>query len=250
MGSEELVGRAGQEVRAEGREVDRTRGARGGRRRRRSAPRRRARGPRSPGRRASCRGGWTPPVNATSLVRSPSTASTRRRVELAGRGVEVDPADGGPDRLGGQHPRAHVGVVVEPGDDDLVARAPALGQGAGEVHGQLGHRPSEDDPGRVGGEQVADGRPGRDDGCLGVALGGRRVAAVGQGRDQHVVHRLGHDVGRLRAARPVEVGRAGAGPLLQLREVGSHPGDVVRVTLGRLVGPSEAPAGPSRSPIR
>ena len=198
-------------------------GASGRRRRRAARPRR------GPGRRSPRTSGIVPirldaAVTATSRVRSLSTASTCSGVELAGLGVEVGPAHGRPDRLGGDHPGPHVGVVVEPGHDDLVARAPALGEGAGEVHRQLGHRAPEHDPGA--GRRRA-GRPSRraarDDRGLGVALGRRHVAAVGQRRGQHVVHRPRDDVGRLRAARPVEVGGTRAGAVLELREVGRAP---------------------------
>ena len=80
--------------------------------------------------------------------------------ELAGRRVELGPAHARPGLLGGDDPRAHVGVVVEPADDDLVAGPPRGGQGAGQLEGQLGRRPAEDDAARVELEQVAHRRAG------------------------------------------------------------------------------------------
>ena len=64
--------------------------------------------------------------------------------------------------------------MVEPGHDDLVARAPVLGEGAGQVHRQLGHRAAEDDAGRVGtraGRRCAARAPAT--ASVGVALGRR-----------------------------------------------------------------------------
>ena len=162
VGSEELVGRAGEEVGAERRHVDRCvrrvvhavdvdQGAGGvGEVGDRAA------------RRASCPAGWTPPVTATSRVRSLSTAcDLRRRRARRSRGRSRPSARWRPPASAAITHGAHVGVVVEPGHDDLVARAPALGQGAGEVHGQLGHRPPEDDAAGVGRQQVGHRRPAR-----------------------------------------------------------------------------------------
>ena len=130
------------------------------------------------------------------------------RCQLAGLRVEVGESDGGAHGLGGQHPGAHVGVVVEPGHHDLVARTPVLGQGAREVEGQLGHAAPEDDAAGVGTEQVSEGGPGPHDGGVGVALRRRRRPTVGERGEQGVVHRLGDHVGGLGATGPVEVGGA------------------------------------------
>ena len=59
-------------------------------------------------------------VNATSRVRSLSAAWNESLVERGVAGAQVDPAHGGAGVAGRQHPRTHVGVVVEPGDHDLV----------------------------------------------------------------------------------------------------------------------------------
>jgi hypothetical protein len=55
-------------------------------------------------------------VKATTLVRSVSAAS-KEDVLVA----DVDPSHGGPGVLGGEQPRPHVRIVVEPGHDHLVA---------------------------------------------------------------------------------------------------------------------------------
>lgn len=127
------------------------------------------------------------------------------RRKLAGLRVEVGEADGGAHGLGGQHPGAHVGVVVEAGHHDLVARTPLLGQGARQVEGQLGHAAPEDDADGVGAEQVTEGGPGTHDGGVGIALGRRRGPAVGERGEQRVVHRPGDHVGGLGAPGSVEV---------------------------------------------
>ena len=99
-------------------------------------------------------------MKATSRVRSLERGLDRGRLELAGLGVEVDPAHGRPDRLRRPHPRAHVGVVVEAGDDDLVPRAPVLASvRARSMVSWVIERPNTTPA--VGGQQVADGCRGR-----------------------------------------------------------------------------------------
>ena len=95
------------------------------------------------------------------------------RRQLAGGGVEVDPAHGGADRLGDLHPGPDVRVVVEAGDDHLVAGPPVLGQRAGEVVGERGGAAAEHDAARVGPEQVGQGGAAVGDDLLGPPLGRR-----------------------------------------------------------------------------
>ena len=148
------------------------------------------------------------------------------RRQLARGGVEVDPAHRGAGRLGGVHPRADVRVVVEAGDDDLVAGPPVLGQRAGEVVGQGGGTAAEHDAARVGPEQVGQGGAAVGDHLLGPPLRRGDPAAVGDRAGQGVGDGPRHDVGGLAAARPVEV----RGPLGERGEVGTDRGDVVRHT--------------------
>ena len=105
-----------------------------------------------------------------------------RNRELGRARVELGPPHGGADRLRGVQPRADVGVVVEAGDDHLVARAPGRGQRAGQVEGQRGHAAAEDHPARVGAQQVAHGGPGRQHDRVRRTFRSRDGAAVGQGR--------------------------------------------------------------------
>ena len=209
---EELVGRAGEEVGAERLDVDR--------RVRREVHavdvEQRAGGVRQA---AIARTSGIVPirldaaVTATSRVRSPSSGVDAATVELGGLGVEVDPAHGGAGRSAAITQGRTLRVVVEPGHHDLVARAPVLGQGPGEVDRSAGSslRPNTMPP-RVGAEQVGHRGAAAGTASLGVALGRRHVAAVGQRTGEHVVDRLRHHVGRLRAARAVEVGGPGPAP--------------------------------------
>jgi hypothetical protein len=145
------------------------------------------------------------------------------RRQLGGGGVEVRPADGRAGRRRGVHPGADVRVVVQAGDDDLVARAPVLGERAGEVVGELGHAAAEDDAAGVGGEQVGDGGAGGEDDAVRAALGRGDGASVGDRGAEGGGDGVRHDVRRLRAARAVEV----RGALRQGREVRADGGDVV-----------------------
>ena len=61
--------------------------------------------------------------------------------------------------------------MVEPRDDDLVAMAPALGQGARYLEGQRRGTPAEDNPARVGVHEVGSGLSCRDRDIVGVSLG-------------------------------------------------------------------------------
>ena len=135
--------------------------------------------------------------------------------QLTGLAVEPDPADGRPDRLGRLHPRADVGVVVQPGDDDLVTGRPRLRQRPGQVVGQGGHAPPEDHPAGVGAHEVGHGRPGIEHDAVGAAGGGADVAAVGDVGQQGGGDRLTDHRRHLRATRAVEVG----GACLQCREL-------------------------------
>jgi hypothetical protein len=149
--------------------------------------------------------------------------------ELAGRRVERRPAHGRTGGLGGDHPRPDVRVVVEAGDDDLVAVPPAGGQRAGDVEGELGGAAAEDDPARIGAEEVGQGLPGVADDVVGQPFRGGDPAAVGDRRGERRGDRPSDGLGHLGAAGAVEVG--GARP--QRREVRPDRGDVVGHAAGR-----------------
>ena len=118
--------------------------------------------------------------------------------------VEVDPADGRTDRLGGLHPRPHVRVVVEPAHDDLVAGTPGARERPRHVVGQVGHAAPDHHAGRIGAEQV-----GQRGAAAGHDLVGRTLRrGMGAAVRDRAGHRGGDGVGHgprhLRPAGTVE----------------------------------------------
>jgi hypothetical protein len=121
----------------------------------------------------------------------------------------------GPDRrlahhepvvLGDPDPRRDVGVVVELGDDDLVAAAQRARHGVREQEVERRHvRPERDLLGRAA-RQVGGRRARRGDQLGRLARGRERAAVVGRPAREMGAHGLDDHVGHLRAARPVEVG--------------------------------------------
>ena len=80
------------------------------------------------------------------------------QVQLAGGGVKVYAAHAAAGVGGEVQPGRDVGVVVEVGDDDGVAGADALGQGMAEAEGERGHVGAEHDfLGARGVEEVGHG---------------------------------------------------------------------------------------------
>ena len=79
-------------------------------------------------------------------------------VDQAGVEVGVDEAHRRAAVLGGQHPRRHVAVVVNAGDQDLVALADPAGQRPRRVERQRGHVGAED---HLAGIAAEEPRPGR-----------------------------------------------------------------------------------------
>ena len=158
-------------------------------------------------------------------------------VELGGVGVEAEPAHSRPGPLGPEHPGTDVGIVVEPGHHDLVPGTPVRAQGAGQVEGQRGHRPAEHDAPRVGAEQVAHRGTGVPDDPLGPLLGVRDGAAVGDAGGHRRRHRLRDLRGRLRPTRSVEVGHPE-------RERGEVAADLVGVECGHVPDPSDRRRAP------
>src|SRR5439155_26056765 len=74
-------------------------------------------------------------------------------------------------------PWRHVRMVVEFGDDDLVARPPASAQRPREVERERGHVGAEHDLGGRGSEKIGESLACRGDQPVGLLA--RRVAAVG-----------------------------------------------------------------------
>jgi hypothetical protein len=124
--------------------------------------------------------------------------------------------------LGDAQPRRDVRVVVEVGDDDLVAGLRRARDGVRELEVQRRHVRAERDLLRRAAGQLGGGAP-----CLGDELDRvercrERTAVVGGAAAQVPGHRLDDLLGRLRAARPVEEGGVAG-------EGGKQRADVVRV---------------------
>ena len=115
-------------------------------------------------------------VNATSRVLSLSAASNESRSSVTSSVADVHPADGGAGVLGRQDPRTDVRVVVERGDDHLVARAERAAERAREVQQQRRRVRPEDDLARVG---------ARDVGCRPARVRDQRVGLLA-GRERPV----------------------------------------------------------------
>ena len=135
----------------------------------------------------------------------------QQRVVLPGgqfpRGqVHLGPADhraGPPGRL---HPRPDVRVMVQPGHDHLVTRAPVLGERSGEPVGQRGHVRPENDARRVTADQVGDCLAALGHDRVGPRAGRERAVGVAQPGPVRVADRVDHRRGKLGARRTVEVG--------------------------------------------
>jgi hypothetical protein len=121
-------------------------------------------------------------------------------------------------------PGGDVGVVVEPGDDDLVSLLQLAGQSSGEREVEVGHARSEDRLVRLASEKARRGVPCLCDQLtrsparleLAADVGVRFAEVPGDGLD--------HLVGNLRPCRPVEEGIG----TLERREPGSDSLDVER----------------------
>ncbi len=145
-------------------------------------------------------------------------------VELSGCRIELGPADRRADRLGSQHPRSDVRVVVEAADHHLVPRAPVLRKGPRHLEGQRRHAPPEDHPRRVRAQQVTDRRPGLEHRSVGVAFRLGHLTPGRHGGGELTADRVGHRLRGLGAARSVEV----RCPALQRGELGPEGLDVER----------------------
>ncbi len=106
-----------------------------------------------------------------------------------------------------EQPRRDVRIVVELGDDDLVALLERPGDGVGEQEVDRGRVGAEHDLLRAATEEVGRGEVSVVDQLLGGHGGHERTAEVRVRADQVIGHRAGDRVGRLRTARAVEVDR-------------------------------------------
>ena len=205
MGPEELVGRAGQEVRAQG-------SRRRGRRAERSGPRpRTVQAPTACARRTISATGFTVPTafdaypTATRRVRSESAASSdpRSRVHVA-RSTSISRTVA-PASRGGGDPGPPVGLVVQARDHDLVAGPEHAGDRAREGERQGGHVLAELDLGRGGRpEEVGDGLVRLAQDRVAADAGGEGAVGVRVGLAVVRRHRVDDPLRHLRPARPVE----------------------------------------------
>ena len=159
--------------------------------------------------------------------------------ELTRRYVDFGPAhrDVGPG--GGLNPRADVRVVVQPGDHDLVAGPPCVGQRAGQPVGQRGHVRAEDDALRVAAHEVGHGlaAAGHDGaGALAGREGPARVADPGPGRGGDGLDDcLGHlcPGGAVQVGVPVAERRIGGAHRFYVKGHGAHASTSDGNALGR-----------------
>ena len=109
--------------------------------------------------------------------------------------------------------------MVEPGDDDLVARAERAPDGGREPHRHRGHRRPEGDAARLGAEQPGDRVARGLDAGVGRVRGGEHAAVVGVvARAHERGHRVDRAVDHLRAGGAVEP-----------RPAAGEPGEAVAV---------------------
>ncbi len=158
-------------------------------------------------------------VTATQRVRSDSTASIARRGQRERVAVRLGPAHGRARALGRDHPRPDVGVVVEPGDDDLVARAERAPERGREPHRHRRHRRPEGDAARLGAEQPGDRVARGLDAGVGRVRGGEHAAVV---RVVARAHERGHGVDRA-------VDHLGARGAVEPRPAAGEAGEAVAV---------------------
>ncbi len=126
--------------------------------------------------------------------------------QLPRRYVDFGPPHPGFGPGGGLNPRAHVRVVIQAGDHDLVARPPRVRQGGGQPVGERGHVRAEDDAVRAAAHEVGDGpaTAGHDGaGPLAGREGPARVADSGPDRGGDGVD---DGLGHLRSGGAVQVG--------------------------------------------
>ena len=142
--------------------------------------------------------------------------------ELAADQVDLGPADQRADPSGGLDPRPDVGVVVEPGDHDLVVGGPLPRQRLRHPVGELRRARAEHHPLGGAADQVGDRRPGLLDNGIRTVAGGEGAAQVPDPGAVRARDRVDHGDGNLRPRRAVQVCVA----VSERRIEGSHGGDV------------------------
>ena len=124
-------------------------------------------------------------------------------------------------------PWCYVGIVVERGDDDFVARLKIAANRAGERECERGHiRAEVDFVGRAA-KKIGHRRMSRREHRIAAAAGGERAARVRVRLLVVVAHGVDHALGNLRSGGPVqERGRLAVHGLLQRRKLRAYPCEV------------------------
>ena len=130
----------------------------------------------------------------------------RGPIELAGGEVHADARDLHPALTLQRAPGGDVRVVIEIGDDDLIAGAPAAPEGARQMEDARRHVVREGDLARGGIEEVGDRGARGQEHRIGLIGGGVRPMGVRVVMQQIVAHRIDDRLRDLRAPRPIEVG--------------------------------------------
>ena len=119
--------------------------------------------------------------------------------------VEVDPGDLAAAVLRRQQPRGDVGIVVQPGDDDLIAGVERPREGAGQAQRERGHVGAEDDLFAARGvEHVGHGLVRLVQHSIRITAGLEGAFVIRVALHQVFLNPLGGPAGDLRAAGVVE----------------------------------------------
>ena len=132
--------------------------------------------------------------------------------------MDVHPPHGGAGVRSREHPRSDVRIVVQAGDDHLVARLQRLRERSGHVEQQARRVRTEDDLVGIGSREVRGGSASLSDDGIGLLARRERpmrvahpAAVVARHRLDHVLRHLGATGGIHEDHRPAVVADAGKG---------------------------------------
>ena len=121
----------------------------------------------------------------------------------------------------------HVGIVIEPGDDDLIASPPRRSKGPRRSEGEARHVLPEDDLLRPPTHEIGDRGAACSYDPSGIAGNGEGTSEVAGAVLQVACHRIDDRLRRLGASGTVEVDRGQTAIFAgQCRELGPDPGYV------------------------
>src|SRR5690348_3011515 len=101
-------------------------------------------------------------------------------------------------------PRRDVGIVIESGDDNLIARLQIAADATRERKGERGHVGPKENFGGIAIEKISHGFAGAGDHCIGAATGGKCAAGIGIGIFEIVAESLDYLLWNLRSRCRVE----------------------------------------------